>query len=200
MNHAPAEESGRRRASCDERRNKAWSDFYEQQQPKLRKFVARRIGGDEAHDVCQETWRTFFRWCDLRQPELNTSLGAFLFHIARLRIADFCQQRKRQPPPMAGEDLGALADSMKSRRDEFQMVDCRVDLRRALSCLTFRQREALHLQYVDGLRLGEAAVLMGISLGGVKNLRKRALIKLRSAPALASYGPTAPVKFRKVAN
>ncbi|MFJ9588732.1 RNA polymerase sigma factor [Streptomyces acidicola] len=193
MNQVLADEGDHQQSALERQQIE---DFYMQEQRKLWNFVARRIGEDQAEDVCQESWRSLVLWLRRCQPKLDKELGAMLFHTAELRIADFCKRNKRVPPPAAGEDLVAL----ESARDEYPLVDRRIDLKRALADLTDRQREALHLLYVDRLSVSETAVLMGITPDGVKNHKKRALNKLRSAPALASYGSTVLAKLRKVAN
>ncbi|MEK8168826.1 sigma-70 family RNA polymerase sigma factor [Streptomyces sp. M19] len=87
-----------------------------------------------------------------------------------------------------GEDLALLADALRAGPDVHQRVDGRIDTTRALAALPPRQREALHLHYVDDLTVAQTATLMGVSVNGVKNLLKKALERLRTTVFLDSYG------------
>lgn len=164
--------------------------FYGAQYRRLRNFVARRVSGPEdAEDVCQEIWQTFF----VRYDEYVATYeepAKVLYPIARVRIADYWRRRGRiQEEPVEGEDLVLLADSLASWMGDHQGTDSRIDLERALADLPSRQREALHLRYVDDLTLVQTAALMGVSDNAVKNLRGKAVETLRKCVSMDSYRP-----------
>ncbi|MFF1375769.1 RNA polymerase sigma factor [Streptomyces sp. NPDC058308] len=171
--------------------------FYDRQQPKLLTFVARRIGdAEQAQDVCQEAWKAYFVGLHRRGP-WEKPVGV-LFAIANNKARDFCERRGRLPAPMEGEDLTTLAHCMDTGPDGQHDADRRVDLEKALATLTQRQREALHLRFVDDLTVGEAAEMMGITGDGIKGLLRRALDGLNRTPCLDSYRPATPVERQEV--
>jgi RNA polymerase sigma-70 factor (ECF subfamily) len=164
--------------------------FYCEHHPKLLRFVARRVAGPtEAAEVCQEVWQVFF----VKYDEYAAAYGQavrLLYPIARYRIADFWRHHERiREAPIAAVDLVALADSLNvGGPGVHHGTDRVVDLKRALATLPPRQREALHLHYIDDLTVAQTATLMGVSENAVKNLLKRALEALRAAASLESYG------------
>ncbi|WP_433171703.1 RNA polymerase sigma factor [Actinoallomurus sp. CA-150999] len=175
-------------------RQKATRRFYLEHHPRLRRFVARRVGGlEEAEDVCQEVWQSVFAtYFDhsggAAMMEERAALALIL--IARRRIADFWRRRGRVPEhPVEGEDLVLLADSLAPILQSHHETDRRIDLQRALVTLPSRQREALHLRYVDDLTTAQTATVMGVTDNTVKMFRKRALETLRKSVGLDSYRP-----------
>ncbi|MGW7560700.1 RNA polymerase sigma factor [Streptomyces sp. NPDC054757] len=160
--------------------------FYTTHHPKLAAFVGRRVDGQPGiEDVCQEIWRLFFVKYDAYLQAYDEPVKA-LYPIARCRIAEFWERRGRmREAPFEGEDLALLTHAMTS--DLPLGIERRVDVERAMACLPERQREALHLHHIDNLTVLETALLMGIGENGVKKLLKKALSKLRAAPALTGY-------------
>lgn len=89
----------------------AMRHLYIEHQPKLRRFVARRVGGQgEAEDVCQEIWRVFY----MKYDEYVASYGhaaKMLYPIAHCgrpdgksgRNVDECKRQHRQEVPEEGE-------------------------------------------------------------------------------------------------
>jgi RNA polymerase sigma factor (sigma-70 family) len=173
------------------RRWEAMRHVYIAHQPKLLRFVARRVGGHrEAEDVCQEVWRVFY----VNYDEYVASYGhapKMLYPIARYRIGDFWKQKRGRAHEVAveREDLVGLADVLCQGPDEHRRADRRVDLESALADLPPRQREALYLRYVDDLTEGQTATLMSVSVNTVKKYLKKAKEKLRTTVSLDSYGP-----------
>lgn len=164
--------------------------FYRQHQVKLLAYVARRVGGRmEAEDVCQETWLAFF----VKYDEYRVTYGRavkVLYAIARCRIVDFWRRRGRTREELVeGDDLVLLANSLWSDNRLRWDINSRIDIERALAALPPRQREALHLHYVDDLTVAVTAMLMGVSENAVKKQVKKALQMLRAIGLLRSYGP-----------
>jgi RNA polymerase sigma-70 factor (ECF subfamily) len=60
------------------------------------------------------------------------------------------------------------------REPDVQDTELRMDVERALSSLSVRQRQVVVLHYVLGLRVGEMAPVLGIAEGTVKTLLHRA--------------------------
>lgn len=189
MTQGPRGDGVPKESSGAERRE-AMRWFYRQHQVKLLPYVARRVGGRmEAEDVCQEIWLAFFVKYDERTATYERPVKV-LYAIARCRIVDFWRRRGRAREELVeGEDLVLLADSLWSDRRLRWEIDSRIDIERALAALPFRQREALHLHYVDDLTVAATATMMGVSENAVKKLAKKALETLRAIGLLGSYGP-----------
>lgn len=176
------------RAADDHEHREAKRAFYTAHHPKLAAFVMRRVKDkEEAEDLCQDIWRIFFNKYDQYVKSYDDPVKV-LYPIATCRIADFWEDRRRaREVPFGGEDTTVLIHAMASNLPTG--IERRVDVERALACLTERQREALHLHYIDRLTVVETAVLMGIGSNGVKNLLKKALERLRNTTALSDYRP-----------
>lgn len=172
-------------------RDEATRCFYLAHCERLEGYVRRRMRGlkEEAEDVRQETWLSFyFKWDEYIANYPEPAMA--LFPIAHRRIVDFWRNRRRmQLVLVEGEDLEALADAICAESGVDQKADTRIDVERALEPLPSRQREALQLRYIDHLTFAEAAVLMGRSENAVKNLRRKALARLRRTTSLDLYGP-----------
>jgi RNA polymerase sigma factor (sigma-70 family) len=172
--------------SESDRRQAMWR-FYHEHHPRLRRFVAVRVGERESEDVCQEIWQSFFVNFDSFLRKYGNT-GKVLYPIAYHRISDFWRERGRLlEAPVEGENLAQLADAMRPQIAGYRGVDRRIDVEKALVDLTDRQRRALHLHHVDGLTVCDTAALMGVSVNTAKDHLKRALQKLRSASSLDSY-------------
>ncbi|MEV6057825.1 sigma-70 family RNA polymerase sigma factor [Streptomyces sp. NPDC052107] len=167
-------------------------DCYDAYKWRIWRFVASQLAGackEDADDVCQETWTTFFSKYTEHVDKYD-DLAMILFPIARCRIADYWRKRGRTPEAAAAsEDLEALAHGVAPHCGVLidDTTSRSVDLKRALADLTTRQREALHHHHVAGLTTQETARLMGITPHTVKKTLKVALAKLRVSRRLESY-------------
>jgi RNA polymerase sigma factor (sigma-70 family) len=65
----------------------------------------------------------------------------------------------------------------------------RVMLRRALLLLTPRQRAVIVLRYFEDMSERDTADTLGCSVGTVKTLASRALVRLRAVPGLGADDP-----------
>jgi RNA polymerase sigma factor (sigma-70 family) len=183
---------------ADLERYESMRRFYEAHHPRLRGYVSRRVGSGwkvNADDVCQEIWLVFFRKYEAHVANYDNPLKV-LFPIAYCRIAEYWEKySKSQEAPTEGADLRLLAGALSAAhfgtgRGTGEEAAClRLDIGLALAELTPRQREALHLHYLDDLTVGETASLMGISENTVKKLLKTALERLRESTRLDSYQP-----------
>lgn len=188
----PADGDPPRRDAEEAARQERMRQFYGVHHRRLLAFVRSRIahgGGRDAEDICQEIWIAFFAKYDDHVVRYD-NLAKVLFPIARCRIVEYRRKRGRtRETPVESTNLGALADAL-SRVDgdlAFERAVRRIDMERALACLTERQLDTLHLLYVDGLRVAEVAPLMGISENTVKKFRMVACEKLRKSDQLDGY-------------
>ena len=128
---------------------------------------------DVAEDLLEETW---LRFVD-RAPKLrpDTSLGPFLFTVARNLYLSYCRSRLMEdsqsadmiglwplgtPPPSPFESTVA---SETSRRIEA-----------ALAGLPALYREALLLVAIEGMRPAEAAIVCGVTPDAMRQRHSRA--------------------------
>ncbi len=101
--------------------------------------------------------------------------GGWLATIARNECRGRIATRMRTPLPVADEDLAAIPSSV----DEQARHEQAVQLREALAELPERQREAVVLRYLYGLRYGEVATALGLSRPATEALLFRARRGLR---------------------
>lgn len=168
--------------------------FYRDHHPRLVGYVHRRVSDKiEAEALANDAWLAFLRRFDHYRETYDDPAGP-LFVIARRMIVDW--RERCTPIVFPGDDgLGAdLTQIAQERPDAFRLADLRFDLTRAVSRLPGRQREALHLRYVDDLDRRTVARLMGITVDGVKKLISAARQTLKAAPELVDYQP--PTVFR----
>ncbi|MGC0344383.1 RNA polymerase sigma factor [Streptomyces sp. SLBN-8D4] len=162
--------------------------FYRAHHSQLVGFIRRRIKhADEAEPLAHDTWLAFLGRFETYRHYDNPA--GPLFVIARRKISDwFAKQNIMDQLP--GDDLGEYLTRMaQNMPDMIGQVGMRIDLARAVTRLTPRQREALMLYYVDGLPRPAVAQLMGISVDGVKKLIATAVKELRKGQTLDSYLP-----------
>lgn len=141
--------------------------------PRLRRF-ARAMVRDPAlaDDLVQECLERALSRMHLWKP--GTNLRAWLFTILRnLHINAI--RRRQNHVDIDGEgqgDIGAAAGTQITR------LELR-DLRRALQRLPAEQRDVVLLVGLEGISYGEAAEILGISIGTVKSRLSRGRRVLR---------------------
>lgn len=141
--------------------------------PRLRRF-ARAMVRDAtlADDLVQECLERALSRLHLWKP--GTNLRAWLFTI--LRNLHINAIRRRQTVV----DIDAEAQASIGSASGAQMVRLELrDLRRALGQLPAEQREVVLLIGLEGISYGEAAEILGISIGTVKSRLSRGRKALR---------------------
>ena len=150
--------------------------LYPRDAPAGRGFFGARLGrwaADDADDLAAEVWvyalTTLSRWCDVGLP-----FGAWLYRIARWRLADHWRRRAELP-------LAPLDPEAHAAPDPFAGVEARVDLALLLARahLSPGQRRLLRLRLVRPVPLSTAAAMLGITRVGAAHLQKRARDALR---------------------
>lgn len=141
--------------------------------PRLRRF-ARAMVRDAtlADDLVQECLERALSRLHLWRPGSN--LRAWLFTI--LRNLHINGVRRRQP--VVDIDAEAQAAIGAAPGSQFVRLELR-DLRRALGLLPNEQREVVLLIGLEGISYGEAADILGISIGTVKSRLSRGRRALR---------------------
>ncbi len=154
----------------------AWEVLYRRVYPRLRAYLARRLGPLDAEDAVHETMTRAVAGLD-RYRVGPAGFEGWLFGIARHVSADHHRHRtrvKRRPvatapdPQASGEPHEALVVS-----EEHEQV------RRAFGALSADDRELLELRVVAGLSAEQVAAVLGRRPGAVRTAQSRALARLR---------------------
>jgi RNA polymerase sigma-70 factor (ECF subfamily) len=142
--------------------------------PLLYRYACTRISDPhDANDIVQETMMAAWKGYDIRNTQ--ASVNAWLFGIARNKIADFYRKRYRQPAERLDDSLHIL-----SATDEIGGVETRLDLNDMLSGLSASEYETVYLLLVAGLTYAETARLQGIPEGTVKSRMHAVRKKMKS--------------------
>jgi len=157
----------------------AFAALVQAHQGYLRKLLGRVCRGDQgrADDLAQEAFLRAWR----ALPQFR---GEARFRTWLTRLAYSALSAERPALPLAEDappDAGAHGDFAPG-------ADWRIDLDRALVCLSEAQRHALLLCYGADLSHAEAAQVLGWPLGTVKTQVLRAKARLRAQ--LQAWEPT----------
>lgn len=129
----------------------------------------------EAEDATQQVFlsahKALLGGATVRDP------GGWLATIARNECRGRIAAGMRRPLPVADEDLDSIPDT----GDDLTRHAQREEIRSALAELPERQREAVILRYLYGLRYGEVATALGLSRPATEALLFRARRALRSS-------------------
>jgi RNA polymerase sigma factor (sigma-70 family) len=113
-------------------------------------------------------------------------LRTFIFSVAHARMVDDHRRQNRTPAKLPFEpELDRREDS--SAEDVALERISPQEVLRLLDGLPGDQREVLSLRLVAGLTVEQAAEAMGKTAGAVKQLQRRALLKLRELSGVKEY-------------
>jgi RNA polymerase sigma-70 factor (ECF subfamily) len=144
------------------------------------RYVVRRLPRrEDAEDVTAEVFQAAF--ARLHQCRGSAGPRAWLLGIARRKVADALRRRGRNRETLESDLPDAFADR-ESAADSgagdpaksFAREEANRTLRDLVASLNSDQREALLLQYVEGLSIAEVAEVMGKSPAAVNSLLQRA--------------------------
>jgi RNA polymerase sigma-70 factor (ECF subfamily) len=173
----------------------AFDELYRQGAPKVRGFLLRLCGDAAlADDLCQEAFLRVHRARGSFAP--GAAALPWLLAIARNAFLDQTRRARARPRSVGGDDAlaereapaGARADEELAAREAAAVVG------RTLQALPVSQREAFVLIRFEGLRVSEAAEVLGTSEGAVKIRAFRAYEALREALARAEADPKPSAK------
>jgi RNA polymerase sigma factor (sigma-70 family) len=175
----------RRAANGDSR---AWDEIFAAYHPYVFRYIRARTGDGEAADLAADVFAAAVD--AIGNYRGNRPLLAWLYGIARHRVADHHRKAKRREPFIARlPGFGRLAPRSEDQTDfipeavrrdaDPAFVGDRLDLQWALSKLTEVQREVITLRYFAGFRTEEIAAALGREPAAVYSLEARALARLR---------------------
>ena len=151
----------------------AFAGLYDAYVDEVYRFVLHRVGNKQtAEDL---TSQVFLKaWDNLgRYTMRGLPFGAWLFRIARNTVIDHYRTNKDVLPleaeAMTKPDPKANVAKEVERRLEREW------LQTVLQHLTEDQREVLTLKFINGLKTGEVAKIMGKRQGAIRALQMRAL-------------------------
>jgi RNA polymerase sigma-70 factor (ECF subfamily) len=152
----------------------AFTELVERYHARLRYYARKMLGeGHSAEDLLQDVWLDVFRGVTrLADPG---AFPAWVYRIARARVARVLRQPRRPVRPLEEDDLlGAVED-----KNNFTTEDAgRVHV--ALDRLSPEHREVLVLRFLEGMSYEDIARVTGEPLGTVRSrlhYAKRALRK-----------------------
>jgi len=142
-------------------------------------------GVEDAEAVMQEVFLAVL-------PRLQTVTGGiaglrtFVFSVAHARMVDDHRRQRRTPvalpfePDLDGREESSAEDEVLQRISPREVTDL-------LNELPAEHQEVLSLRLVAGLTVDQVAAVMRKSAGAVKQLQRRALIRLREQAAVKEY-------------
>lgn len=125
-------------------------------------------------------------------PRLNTvhggqaGLRTFIFSVAHARMVDDHRRQSRSPVKLPFEPELDQREDASAEKEALQRISP-TEVLRLLDGLPRDQREVLTLRLVGGLTIEQTAETIEKSTGSVKQLQRRALLKLRELAAVKEY-------------
>ncbi|HLX23623.1 MAG TPA: sigma-70 family RNA polymerase sigma factor [Usitatibacter sp.] len=154
----------------------AFARLVERHQSKVRTVLRRLTKGDHAlaDDLAQETF--VLAWRNLRHFRFEARFSTWIYRIAF--NAWQSEARKKREIAMDIDDDAPLAGPESF--EEMPDIVSRMDLERAMACLSDGERAAIAACYYADLSHEEASVALGMPLGTVKTHVMRAKAKLKA--------------------
>ncbi len=143
-------------------------------------YVRVRVPTQDCEDVVGDI---FLRAIERREQQRGDA-GAWLFSIARTRIADYYRGRREAHMPLEATEEGAApaaAQHSAAGLERLENAEFNERLRKCLNRLSEQERDVIALKFTDGLSNIEIAGLLNITPNGLGVLLHRALRELRAA-------------------
>lgn len=126
---------------------------------------------EDIKECVNDTFIDFYRSIDKFDPEKGT-LPAFLATIARRRaISRYRHDQIRE--------TDALSEDISSESDDFERLDIKIDLEKAMSALKPEDAEIIRMKYYEGMTVKEIADSLNLPYETVKKRHLRSLSKMR---------------------
>ena len=155
----------------------AFARLVRMHQGAVRRFLRGLCRGDDAgaDDLAQETFWKAYRYMGGFRGD-----GSFIGWLLRIAWQLYVDQRRREPEAVHEswiEDVHALAQVTEDASRQY-------DFERLLHLLRSEERAAVLLQYGYGFTHAEMAAMLGLPLGTVKTLIRRARLKMQQASGI----------------
>ena len=163
------------------------SEAVAREQHRLRSFIRKRVADEgEVEDVLQDVFYELVEAYRLAQP--IEQIGAWMFRVARNRIADLF--RKRRPAPLENAAAGARDDELPRLEDllpepgagpeEIYARGVLVEeLEAALDELPAEQREVFLAHEIEGRSFKDMAAETGVGVNTLLSRKHYAVLHLR---------------------
>ena len=135
----------------------------------------RTVVEDAIQDIFIDLWRRRERLSDV------DSVKFYLFRALRNQLS----RNVRHDLFEGSEEIDDFADHLATLSSEQQAIEAETllsqsqSVQKAITTLSNRQREAVHLRFYQGMSLDEIAQLMGLSKQAVSNLLSKSYTVLR---------------------
>ena len=157
----------------------AWDYLYGLAFPQVYRYVAARVPSrQEAEDVTEEVFVGALQSAGSLRADDETGFLAWLYQIARFKLADRLRQQYRRPT-VALDPMLDPADTDPTPEEAALDTDASAAVQAALSELTPEQREVITMKFMLDYDNAKAASILGKSPGAINQLQHRALAQLR---------------------
>lgn len=168
-----------------------FSALFQAEWPRLRNYLKRFVGAEEAEDIAQEAFSRLYAFPgEVRAP------SRALYATARNLVIDGKRKAKSADLVLVGSDnIEAVADPRPSQEEATYWREELKFAEKVLERMPERRRKIFMLQVMEGCSYAQIAGRMGVTVVVVK---KELLKAFESCAALnASASSTAPPKGRK---
>jgi RNA polymerase sigma-70 factor (ECF subfamily) len=157
----------------------AWDQLYQLAFPAVYRYVSARVNGvAEAEDITEEVFLGALQTISGLRAADEAAFLAWLFQIARHKLADHLRRQYRRPTAPLDPELEVLDPSPTPEEETLQRAEQQA-VRTALAELTPEQQEVIVMKFVLGYDNARAAAVLGKSPGAINQLQHRALGSLR---------------------
>lgn len=155
--------------------DQAFHALYQQFGQGTLRFLQSLIKTDEAEDLNQEVWLSVYR--RIASLTDTSRFKTWLFQISRNRALDHFRSTKRMSE--FHEILKAdVVEVIKSNEEDVEFEN-KVRLESALEEISIKLREAVVLNYLEGMDYEEIALITGCSVGTVKSRIHNGKLKIK---------------------
>ncbi len=156
----------------------AWSALYRSTVRPVYRYLSARLNNiEEAEELTQEVFLAALAGIAGLRAEDEAGVLAWLFQIARHKLADHLRQRYRRPTVLLDE-ARAIEAADPDPQHLAEAGEARAGVQQALDLLTPEQREVIVYKYVLGYDNQRTAALLGKSVNAINQLHHRALASL----------------------
>ena len=152
--------------------------LYRSLQPRLLRYLRAQAPAHDAEDIAAQAWMEIARSLSFFEGD-EDGFQAFVFTVARRRLADHRRAVRRRPVELAGDDtFNSLPGGGDPEAEALSRLGGEEAARRLAELLPGDQAEVVLLRVVGGLSVDQVAELLGRRPGTVRVLQHRALRRL----------------------